>query len=593
MNSLPKTLPSFFWHFIKKQWPSFLLIQFFCLGMTIDHTAWPYIIKLIVDTISTYTGPRNEIWDAIFHIVIGGFLVWLLIELFFRFSGFMMARTIPQFEANIRMTMFEHASKQSHTYFSNNFAGSLANRINDMPRSAHNIMTMFLTVLFPVFVTTIVTSIIFMTLHPLFGFLVLVWVTIHIGICVVTSGKSKRLSDEHAASRSMLIGRIVDSFSNNVSMRLFANRKYEIAYTQTFQDDEQQKNKQSLRYVEIVKIYLGLFCFLFMGVFLTWLQVHSYQEGVISLGDLVYSFQAATNVIMVAWWAGLELPVLFQEMGVCKQALSILTAPVDITDAVDAKPLKVTKGEIKFENVTFNYERNSNIFERQNITLAAGKKVGLVGFSGSGKTTFVNLILRYFDINEGRILIDDQDISKVTQDSLRLNISMIPQEPVLFHRTLMENIRYGRLDATDEEVIEAAKKAHCHEFIIKMSHGYHTIVGERGLKLSGGQRQRIAIARAILKNAPILILDEATSALDSVTEKYIQESVNEMAKGCTSLIIAHRLSTLADVDRILVFKDGCIIEDGTHEDLIALEGHYFKLWTMQNDGVLPESEEEE
>lgn len=592
MNKLPQTLPSFFWHFLKKQWPSFLFIQIFCLGMTIDHTAWPYLIKLIIDSITSYTGPREEIWDAIFHIVVGGFLVWLVIELFFRLSGFLIARTIPQFEADIRMTMFNYASKQSHLYFSNNFAGSLANRINDMPRSAHNIVTMVMTVLVPVFVTTIVTAIIFMTLHPLFGSLVLVWVAIHIGICVVTAEKSKRLSDEHASSRSMLIGRIVDSFSNNVSVRLFANRKYEQAYTQKFQDDERLKNKQSLTYVEIVKIYLGLFCFLFMGVFLTWLQVYSYQKGIISLGDLVYSFQAATNVIMVAWWAGLELPVLFQELGVCKQALSIITAPIDIVDSADAKPLEVTKGKIEFENVSFNYERNDNIFERQNITIKAGQKVGLVGFSGSGKTTFVNLILRYFDVNYGRILIDNQDISHATQDSLRNNISMIPQEPVLFHRNIIENIRYGRLDATDAEVIEAAKKAHCHEFIMKMSHGYKTIVGERGLKLSGGQRQRIAIARAILKNAPILILDEATSALDSVTEKYIQESVNEMAKGCTSLIIAHRLSTLADVDRILVFKDGCIIEDGTHGELLAKEGHYYKLWTMQNDGVLPESEED-
>ena len=279
---------------------------------------------------------------------------------------------------------------------------------------------------------------------------------------------------------------------------------------------------------------------------------------------------------------------LFKEMGTIRPALSLVIQKHAITDFLGEKDLNISKGEIHFENVTFNYLKNTNLFKNQNLVIEAGQKVGLVGFSGSGKTTFVNLMLRFFELNEGRILIDGQDIAKVTQDSLRTHIAMIPQEPMLFHRTLLENIRYGRLDASDEEVLEAAKKAHCHEFIMKLEQGYETMVGERGIKLSGGQRQRIAIARAILKNAPILILDEATSALDSVTEKLIQASLKVLMKGRTTIVIAHRLSTLADMDRILVFKQGQIVEDGPQEELLKKEGHFAKLYALQSGGLLPE-----
>ncbi len=258
-------------------------------------------------------------------------------------------------------------------------------------------------------------------------------------------------------------------------------------------------------------------------------------------------------------------------------------------DQANAVPLSVSRGRNHFKDVTFRYKDQNELFKDKNIVLRSHDKIGLVGFSGSGKTTFINLILRNYNIESGTILIDGQDISKVTQESLREKISMIPQEPALFHRTLMENIRYGRLDATDEEVMEAANKARCHDFIMKFPDGYRTQVGERGAKLSGGQRQRIAIARAILKNAPILILDEATSALDSVTEKEIQEGLDIAMRAQTVIVIAHRLSTLSGMDRILVFHEGKIVEDGTHKELIKTNGHYKKLWEMQVGGFIPDT----
>jgi len=289
----------------------------------------------------------------------------------------------------------------------------------------------------------------------------------------------------------------------------------------------------------------------------------------------------------------IELPNLFKESGICRQALSMLQEPISLADAPGAQELEVTKGKIHFQKVHFQYGKTTPLFSNKSVVIQPGQKVGLVGYSGSGKTTFVNLILRFFDIQSGQILIDGQDIANVTQESLRKKIALIPQDPSLFHRSLLENIRYGRVEASDPEVMEAAQKAHAHEFIMALPEGYNTLVGERGIKLSGGQRQRVAIARAILKDAPILILDEATSALDSFTESQIQESLAVLMEERTTLVVAHRLSTLLSMDRILVFDRGKIIEDGSHAALLEKKGLYYSLWKSQVGGFLADSIEED
>jgi ATP-binding cassette subfamily B protein len=279
--------------------------------------------------------------------------------------------------------------------------------------------------------------------------------------------------------------------------------------------------------------------------------------------------------------------VTFSELvGRCNQALWLIAEPHSIKDSPMAMPLVVTAGNLCFDNVSFAYRQNRLIFQNLSTTIHAQQRVGLVGFSGAGKSTFVNLITRTFEIQGGCISIDGQDIRDVTQKSLRQHISFIPQDTILFHRTLRENIAYGSPMATENEVIEAAKKAHAHDFITNTEHGYQTIVGERGMRLSGGQRQRIAIARAFLKNAPILILDEATSSLDSETEVAIHESLNQLMHNRTTMVIAHRLSTLMSMNRILVFEMGTIVEDGTHQELIDLGGIYARLWHTQIDGFI-------
>jgi ATP-binding cassette subfamily B protein len=269
------------------------------------------------------------------------------------------------------------------------------------------------------------------------------------------------------------------------------------------------------------------------------------------------------------------------------QALRAIHVLPEIQDKPNAGLLRVTQGQIIFDSVRFHYKNTENFFEHKSIKIEGGQKVGLVGYSGAGKSTFVNLILRLYDVTTGQILIDGQNISGCTQDSLHSNISVIPQDPLLFHRTLRENIRYGRITATDNEVIEAALRVHAHEFIIRLPQGYDSLVGERGVKLSGGQRQRVVIARAILKNAPILILDEAMSQLDSITERNIQDSLWELIQGKTTIVIAHRLSTILHMDRILVFDQGNIVQDGTHQELLTRDGLYKTMWEAQIDGFLP------
>ncbi len=591
--TLPKTLMSFFWHFLKKYWKWLLFIQFFSFAWSLDHTLWPYVIMTLIDTITNFAGDKAEMWQMLRTPIIMGLSLWITVEISFRLAGILSSYVFPRLEADIRMKMFDYVLQHSHLYFSNQMAGAIANKISDMPQSMTRLLHQIIYLFMPVALALIISTVLFARINPLFAIILISWVTIHMGICLAFSGKCDEYSNIHAESRSILSGKIVDTLTNSINTRLFARNRFEHYYLSLFQSDELKKHENSLWYIEKMKLALGIASFLGAGVALNWYMLYSWQQGHLSAGEVVFIFNTTWNITMMAWLAGLELPLLFKEIGVCRQALTIIQDPHDIIDAPHAKPLKVTRGEIVFDHVTFRYLKHQNLFEDKTITIEAGQKVGLVGFSGSGKSTFANLILRYYDVQGGRILIDGQDISKVTQGSLREQISMIPQDPSLFHRSLMENIRYGCLDATDEEVIEASKKAHSHEFIMKMPEKYQSPVGERGIKLSGGQRQRIAIARAILKNAPILILDEATSALDSVTEREIQEGLEHLMQGHTTLVIAHRLSTLSGMDRILVFKEGKVVEDGTHEELIKSRGHYARMWDMQAGGFLPESSEEE
>jgi ATP-binding cassette subfamily B protein len=372
-----------------------------------------------------------------------------------------------------------------------------------------------------------------------------------------------------------------------LNVRLFARGKYEAQYLKKYQSKELKKAHKAMWLIEMSRLCLSVSgCFLIFGM--VFALLYGWTNHWVTLGDFTQIGMQTFWVMGWVWFVSFQLSVFARELGTITNALELVTKGHDIVNIPKAPHLQVSAGEIEFSHVRFEYKSKQAVFKDLNLILKPGQKIGLVGFSGSGKSTFVNLMMRFYDLKSGRILIDGQDIAKVTQDSLRENIAMIPQDPSLFHRSLIENIRYGRLDATDEEVIAASKLAHCHEFIEKVDEGYESLVGERGVKLSGGQRQRIAIARAILKNAPILILDEATSSLDTVTEKLIQESLQALMHNRTTIIVAHRLSTLADMDRILVFHKGAIIEDGDQKTLLKANGHFAMLWNMQTNGFLPD-----
>jgi ATP-binding cassette, subfamily B, bacterial len=588
MKKLPSTLPAFFWHFAKPYLFILIVIQVLCLSWSLDQTLWPWVIELLVDALSNFTGDRTLMWSALTVPLWFGAILWIGTEIANRVAGILMAKIFPSLEASVRKEMFEYVQHHSYTYFSDHLAGSLSNKISDIVQAITNIAKSVMTTFLPVFLAAIISSLLFLKLSPLFASILLGWIIIHLSICYAFSKGCDNAANIHSEARSELSGRIVDSLSNNITVKLFSRHKDESKLLNETQKDEQHKHQHALWYFEKMKLVLGVVSFLIPGVALNWLMLYSWQQGQITTGEVVFIFNSSWNIMGMVWLAGHQLPDLFKEIGRSKQALTIIQDAHDITDLPTSKPLHVAKGEIIFDHVTFNHNSTQTLFQDKTIKIEAGQKIGLVGFSGSGKSTFANLILRFYEPEKGRILVDGNDIAEVTQESLRKNIAMIPQDASLFHRTLFENIQYGRMDATIDEVIDASKKAYCHEFIEKLPDGYDTFVGERGTKLSGGQRQRIALARAILKNAPILIFDEATSALDSVTEKYIQEAFKLLMQGRTTIVIAHRLSTLSDMDRILVFNSGRIIEDGTHYDLIDAGGHYATMWAMQAEGFLPE-----
>lgn len=590
MMTLPKTTFSFIFHFVKQQWLKFSIMMLCSVAWAINDAVFPYFIKIIVNGIQTYHGERAGIYAALAGTLLLLVLFWVISEIFVRLQGILQIYAFPRFRANMRESVFQYVKSHSHEYFASHFAGNIAKKLSDLPNSSQVIMEIIIFQYITAGVGALIVLGMMWATKPIFAGIFLTWLILHFSFTIFFLRANNHLWEKHSDAVSVLSGKIVDVFSNILNVRLFARSKYEAEYLKKYQDDEIVKAEKAMWITEIMRMGLGISgLFLIFGMIFTLLYgwVHNW----VTIGDFTQVGMQSFWILGWIWYVSYQMAVFARESGTITDALKLVKKGHDLVDKKDASPIIIREGQIQFEQVTFSYHKNRSVFDSLNLTIPAGQKIGLVGFSGSGKSTFVNLILRFYDLQSGRILIDKQDISLVTQDSLRSQIAMIPQDPALFHRTLMENIRYGRPDATEEEVIQASKLAHCHEFIEKLDEGYHSLVGERGIKLSGGQRQRIAIARAMLKNAPILILDEATSSLDSVTEKLIQESLQQLMQGRTTIVVAHRLSTLADMDRILVFHKGKVIEEGTKESLLQTNGHFAMLWNMQMDGFLPDDGE--
>jgi len=568
---------------------AFLVMVLFEAGQATCSMLLPYAIKGIMDAVQVANDLGYDVWDYVNSPLWLFGLLNLGIVIFSRASGAILVGLGPAMRRRIRRELFAYLQHHSQRYFLSNFAGSLANRIAEVSMSvAHTLWTVLFD-FWPLIIAFGVSLVLLFGVNVNLAAALGAWIAMYVVISYVLAQRCRRYARKYAAARSLVSGKIVDSVTNIMNAKLFARRDFERTYLDGYLNLEVKRARETFWYMERIRWFQFLAAMLLMlGIIGYALQIWS--SGGMSVGE--FAMAASLSLLLIEQARGLSRRFLdfFEYVGNIHDGVSMIVRPHEVIDDDNARELNVAKAEIEFQHVDFSYVANKPIFKDLCLTIQAGEKIGLVGFSGSGKSTVLNLLLRLFEPQSGGILIDGTDVQTVSQESLRNAIAMIPQDPMLFHRSLMENIRYGRLDATDEEVVDAAKKAHAHEFILETEDGYESLVGERGVKLSGGQRQRIALARAVLKNASILVLDEATSSLDSVTERHIQESLAYLMEDKTVMVIAHRLSTLAHLDRILVFHEGAIVEDARHDELLASGGHYAKLWSMQAGGFLPDAE---
>lgn len=495
----------------------------------------------------------------------------------------------PIQRTTVSEVLYGYLQHHSHRFISNNFAGALAHRIAEAAMGVNMAVWAVVFDFLPIVVTLVVAITLLLHASVALGGLLAVWSVVFVGVSFTLARRAQPYATNHAHARSETTGAIVDAISNLLSVRLFARLPFELGRIRRFLKQERTTSRKyflanertaAFQFGASAALKIGTVCF----------ALYLWREARIGVADFVMSISLSVLVINEARNLSRRFLEFFEYIGNIAHSVRTIVLPHEVTDREGAQRLTVRRGEIRLHDVTFSYTPGKPVFERLDLTIEPEQRVGLVGFSGSGKSTLVNLILRLYEPESGRITIDGTDIRSVTQSSLHSQISLIPQEPGLFHRSLHENIGYGRLDADASAIEHAARLAHAHDFIAAMPGGYGSTVGERGVKLSGGQRQRIAIARVIAKDAPIVIMDEATSSLDSVTEKAIQDSLDTLMKGKTVLVVAHRLSTIAHLDRILVFDRGRIVEDGSHRELLARDGAYAQLWKHQSDGMLPERE---
>ncbi len=580
---IPNTPVRFIWH-VSREHKKFLFGALSAVTVAeILGTSTPFIFKSLIDSangVLSGTAEVSSVWFwAILFPVTG-----LIVGLSWRCSSFIGMQWATRANATAYMTLFRYLSSHSHSYFSNRFAGSLSSKVSHASEGTQSIIEAFLWNYYSTTLSLVVTMIYLATTNIKTAFLFLALILILIPINIFLAKYRRPHVVAYSAQATKARGYAVDAITNMSAVRQFSRVEDEQMRFHGEISKMRLLNLKQWRLSEWSLLINNLIIVIFEGSILVY-SVYLWVHQAISVGDLVMVIALLASIQGSLIHIGSSLNGFIRRVSEIQEGLMDIIVEHDIVDKMDAKNLIPRDGKIEWNNVTFRYEENT-VFDDFNLTIKPGERIGLVGSSGAGKTTFVSLLLRQHELNDGEILIDGQNIALVTQDSLREHISVVPQEPMLFHRSIRENIVYGKPDATDEEVIAVAKKAQAHDFIVSLPLGYNTLVGERGIKLSGGQKQRVAIARAMLKNAPILVLDEATSALDSESEVAIQKALHELMESKTVIAIAHRLSTLREMDRIIVLEQGKIIEDGTHAKLVKKKGVYAKLWTHQAGGFL-------
>lgn len=582
---IPNTPLGFLWYITKPhRLFAFLAVTAVVIASVLE-VVQVYALAQLVDGFSAAVDKEGQLQA----LKTGGFIflaVMTLEVLFWRLSGFSGIAWIIRADATAYRTLQEYISYHSHTYFSDRFAGSLSNKISNAASGGSRLIDQTLWRVLPEVIGLMATFYVFFAIDFVLGVTSVFIVTAVILFNVWRVKMRRPHVVAYSAASSKLRGEGVDILTNIAAVRQYAQRDNEMARFNETIADRVKKDKRQWYMGEWTMTANSTFGSLLLLVMLI-LIYRLLEADKATAGNLILVLVLLSRISHTFNMTGMLLNGFIRQYGEIEEGLDEVLIDHEIKDKPGAGRLSAKQGEIAWDNVTFEYGQNT-VFKDFNLTVTPGQRVGLVGHSGAGKTTFVSLLLRQHDLTAGAIAIDGQNIAEVTQDSLRENIAVVPQEPMLFHRSIRENIVYGKPDATDEEVIEVAKKAQAHDFISLLPEGYDTLVGERGVKLSGGQKQRVAIARAMLKDAPILVLDEATSALDSESEVEIQQALHQLMVGKTVIAVAHRLSTLREMDRIIVLENGKVIEDGSHDALVNYGGVYARLWEHQAGGFLQE-----
>lgn len=564
---------------------SILLMFITALVWAFDISFRKYLIKNMLDTAVKYQNNDNLVEALLVPAVLYVFMALLLTTIFRIYGYFIDIKMCPLLRQKIFDKCYTKLLNHDHAYYQKNFTGDLAYKLNNLTESIIEIIKLCIGRFFACIVALIISIYTLVLVNIKFAVATSIWAIIFIAAAVYFFPKLAGLADNYSASSAKVNAIAADSLLNIISVRLFNNKLYErLKLFRHCQKKLRAEKNLNTAYFWVWFTY-G-YSFNLLEIFSIYFLIQGFQSGGVTIGD--FALVIGLNIAIVDFLNQLtnDLTKFSDHYGKIQNAIATIFVNPAIKDKKNAKNLIVQNGKISFENVTFSYNSKDLLFNDLSVSINPKEKVGLVGYTGAGKSSFVNLILKLFEVKYGRISIDDQFISDVRQDSIRDKISVVPQDLILFHDTILENILYGKPDANPQEIVEASKLAGIDPFINRLPDGYNTMVGEKGFKLSGGERQRISIARAFLKNAPIIILDEATNQLDSITEREIQTSLFKLMEHKTAIVIAHRLSTLLHMDRILVFDKGKILQDGPHHELIKMPGLYRKLWNAQTDDIL-------
>ena len=581
MQILTKKTVSIYWQHARRYPWHVLLLSVSVIVVTLSRDVPPIFYRQLVDVLAA----GGEVWKQAMGLLVIILALNFSRNVFWRITDFVNNFFQYRVMADLMRTCYEYLQNHSTGFFNSSFVGSLVTKVKRYERSYEQLSDqVFLKLGRAIFEVAMIIAILAWRSWTLGG-IMLAWAIFYIVMTYVIAMYKLPYDIKKARADTETTAQLADTITNNFNIKIFSNYIFEFKRYAKVIENQFRARKKSADIAVFGDIFRGISTFA-LEFILMYTALRFWQRGIITVGDIVLVQTFILRIFDQLWDVGKNIQVIYEAIADANEMTEILLEPHEVRDKANHE-LEVKKGAIEFNNVSFGYHKATEVLNEFNLKISPGERIALIGPSGGGKSTIVKLLLRFYDIDKGRILIDGQNIADITQDSLRNNIALVPQDPILFHRSLMENIRYAKRDATDEEVVRAAKLAHAHEFISKAQNGYDTYVGERGLKLSGGERQRVAIARAILKNAPILVFDEATSSLDSESEYLIQDALKNLMKGKTTIVIAHRLSTIMQMDRIVVIDGGRILEEGKHQELLkAKEGTYQRLWNIQAGGFV-------